>query len=85
MELYKEYEYEIGEIKRIQKELTKTSDSVQQYLQKQHENQMVKEELEFLAKDDSVYKLVGPVLVKEDIYEAKMNIDKRLDFIKKEM
>ena len=39
MELYKEYEYEIGEIKRIQKELTKTSDSVQQYLQKQHENQ----------------------------------------------
>ena len=46
---------------------------------------MVKEELEFLAKDDSVYKLVGPVLVKEDIYEAKMNIDKRLDFIKKEM
>ena len=85
MELYKEYEYEVAEIKKLQKDLTKTSDSVQQYLQKQHENQMVKQELEFLGKEDLVYKLVGPVLVKEDLYEAKMNIEKRLDFIKKEM
>ena len=85
MELYKEYEYEVAEIKKLQKDLTKTSDSVQQYLQKQHENQMVKQELEFLGKEDLVYKLVGPVLVKEDLNEAKMNIEKRLDFIKKEM
>jgi prefoldin beta subunit len=85
MELYKEYEYEIGEIKKLQKELGKTSDSVQQYLQKQHENTMVKQELEFLNKDDNVYKLVGPVLIKEELVEAKLNVDKRLDFIKKEM
>ena len=85
MELYKEYEYEVAEIKKLQQNLGKTSDSVQQYLQKQHENEMVKQELEYLGKEDVVYKLVGPVLVKEELVEAKVNIDKRLEFIKNEM
>lgn len=32
-----------------------------------------------------VYKLVGPVLVKQDLIEAKQTVDKRLDYITKEV
>lgn len=32
-----------------------------------------------------MYKLIGPVLVKQDQAEAKANVDKRLEFIKSEM
>ncbi len=46
---------------------------------------MVKNEMNFLEDTDVVYKLTGPVLVKTDHEEAKMNVDKRLEFINKEM
>ena len=46
---------------------------------------MVKNEMVFLEDSDVVYKLVGPVLVKEDQELAKQTIDKRLEFINKEM
>ena len=32
-----------------------------------------------------MYKLIGPVLVKQDQTEAKTNVDKRLEFIRSEM
>lgn len=34
--------------------------------------------------DAKVYKLIGPVLVKQDLVEARGNVEKRLDFIKAE-
>lgn len=34
--------------------------------------------------DAKVYKLIGPVLVKQDLAEARGNVEKRLDFIKAE-
>jgi prefoldin beta subunit len=34
---------------------------------------------------DSVYKLIGPVLVKQDLTEAKQNVQKRIDYINGEM
>ncbi len=38
-----------------------------------------------MTADNTVYKLVGPVLVKQDQTEAKQNVDTRLDFIRSEM
>ena len=32
-----------------------------------------------------MYKLVGPVLVKQDLDEAKQTVDKRLDYMSKEV
>lgn len=46
---------------------------------------MVKNEFNFIEESDTVYKLIGPVLIKTEISEAKINIDKRLEFINKEM
>lgn len=38
-----------------------------------------------MKEDTPVFKLVGPVLVKQDPEEAKANVAKRLDFIKGEL
>ena len=47
---------------------------------------MVLEELNQVDEDDStIYKLVGPVLAKQDLNEAKTNIKTRLDYIQKEV
>ena len=32
-----------------------------------------------------VYKLIGPVLVRQELTEAKQNVQKRIDYIRKEM
>lgn len=45
----------------------------------------MKEELNFLPGDGKVYKSVGPVLIKTDLVEAKQNVNKRIDYISKEI
>jgi len=42
----------------------------------------VLQELSFLEEDAAVYKLVGPVLLKQDLAESKSNVEKRIAFIK---
>jgi len=42
------------------------------------------QELERLEDDANVYKLIGPVLIKQDLVEAKSNVEKRLEFIQNE-
>jgi len=65
--------------------MLKISESVQQYNQKKHENDSVKNELDLLGETEHVYKLVGPVLIKEELADARITISKRLEFINKEM
>ena len=42
---------------------------------------------EFATPDDDakIYKLVGPVLLKQETAEAKSTVDSRLEYIEKEM
>ncbi|TID29983.1 hypothetical protein CANINC_001495 [Pichia inconspicua] len=49
------------------------------------ENKIVKEEFETLDSDSNVYKLIGPVLLKQDKDEAEDNVNKRLEFISAEI
>uniref|UniRef100_A0A0R3RPM8 Probable prefoldin subunit 6 n=1 Tax=Elaeophora elaphi TaxID=1147741 RepID=A0A0R3RPM8_9BILA len=49
------------------------------------ENNLVKTELDLLEDDATVYKLIGPVLVKQDLIEAKQNVEKRIDYITSEI
>ena len=48
---------------------------------------MVLQEMNLVEGDDEalVYKLVGPVLAKQDMEEARTNVKTRLDFITKEI
>ena len=38
-----------------------------------------------MEEDGKVYKLIGPVLIKQDLEEARSNVEKRIDFIGKEI
>lgn len=49
------------------------------------ENTGVKGEFEKLKEGEDIYKLVGPVLLKQDKVEAEATVTGRLEFIGKEM
>uniref|UniRef100_A0A8D2ASQ7 Prefoldin subunit 6 n=1 Tax=Sciurus vulgaris TaxID=55149 RepID=A0A8D2ASQ7_SCIVU len=49
------------------------------------ENNIVKEELALLDGSNMVFKLLGPVLVKQELGEAQATIGKRLDYITAEI
>lgn len=49
------------------------------------ENTIVEEEFALLTLDSIVYKLTGPVLIQQDLEEAKHNVAKRIEFIKNEL
>ncbi|EOD16658.1 hypothetical protein EMIHUDRAFT_59123, partial [Emiliania huxleyi CCMP1516] len=42
----------------------------------------VLKELELLEEDAQVFKLIGPVLVKQELVEVKSNVNKRIEYIK---
>ena len=65
--------------------MRKSVGSRQQLESQLRENQIVKDELGLLKPSNTVYKLIGPALVKQDLTEAKQTVDKRLEFINKEM
>lgn len=43
------------------------------------------QELDRVEEEAKVYKLVGPVLVKQDLTEARSNVQKRIDYINGEL
>lgn len=43
------------------------------------------QELDILEDDAGVFKLIGPVLVKQELLEVKNNVSKRIEFIKSDM
>lgn len=85
MDFYRIYEREVADAQKLQKELPAILENINQYEQKKHENEMVKAEVEFADENDKIYKLVGPVLVEQNIAEAKLNVNKRIEFITAEM
>ncbi|XP_011171693.1 prefoldin subunit 6 [Solenopsis invicta] len=85
-EIQKKLQIEADTLRRIQKEYNKTLSQLRQQLDGQlNENMMVKKELDILKEENDVFKLIGPVLVKQDLCEAKQNVDKRMDYIKSEL
>ncbi|CAD6247437.1 unnamed protein product [Miscanthus lutarioriparius] len=56
-----------------------------QYTIQVGENELVLKELELLGDGANVYKLIGPVLVKQDLAEAKANVKKRIEYISAEL
>jgi len=75
---------EANELHALQKDLSRSLGTRQQFAQQHSENSMVFKELEKLDDDANVYKLVGSVLIKHDLVEAKGNVTKRLEFIQNE-
>jgi prefoldin beta subunit len=65
-------------------ELTATRQNEATILSQLNENNIVKKEFDLLSEDAEIYKLIGPVLVKQDHYDAKTNVEKRIEYLQKE-
>ncbi|CAH6718779.1 prefoldin subunit 6 [[Candida] jaroonii] len=60
--------------------------STRQQLETQYqENKIVLDEFSYLNEDSKIFKLTGPVLLPQDYSEAKINVEKRIEFIQEEI
>mmetsp|Transcript_51127 Transcript_51127/g.132772 ORF Transcript_51127/g.132772 Transcript_51127/m.132772 type:complete len:117 (-) Transcript_51127:148-498(-) len=78
-------ENELNTFRTIQKEIGKVQGSISTAQTQILENELVLKELELLEEDASVFKLIGPVLVKQELMEVKNNVTKRVEFIKNDI
>ena len=69
--IYKEYQTVIASRQQLDSQLT--------------ENNGVRDELNILESDTNVFKLIGTVLVKQELEEARQNVNKRIVYITGEM
>ncbi|ETI24828.1 hypothetical protein G647_04198 [Cladophialophora carrionii CBS 160.54] len=72
-------------LQKIQDDLQSAVEARQKLEAQQQENKGVRNEFASLAEDAGIYRLVGPVLLKQDKTEAVSTVDGRLDFIGKEI
>lgn len=83
--MQKQMEGDVQEIKRIENEYKKVVANKQIMTDKKTENEMVLTEFKLLTDDAKVYKLVGPILAQQDIEESRNNVEKRVEFIEREV
>ncbi|CAI9101678.1 OLC1v1039057C1 [Oldenlandia corymbosa var. corymbosa] len=84
-ELQRDLENKANDLNKLQKDISKNHQVRKKYTIQLGENELVLKELELLNEDANVYKLIGPVLVKQDLAEARANVRKRIDYISAEL
>ncbi|XP_054158088.1 prefoldin subunit 6-like [Oppia nitens] len=83
--LQKQLSDEINKFGVLQKSYQKTLHLRQQLDSQLNENNIVKEEMDLLEDDAKTYKLVGPLLQRIDLKEAKDNVNSRIKYISEEI
>ncbi|KAK7487298.1 hypothetical protein BaRGS_00021526 [Batillaria attramentaria] len=83
--LQKRLQGELEKFQAVQKDIQKAISARQQLDAQLNENTLVKEELDRVEGGANVYKLIGPVLVKQELTEARSNVQKRIDYINGEL
>mmetsp|Transcript_19680 Transcript_19680/g.39894 ORF Transcript_19680/g.39894 Transcript_19680/m.39894 type:complete len:137 (-) Transcript_19680:263-673(-) len=76
---------EVARFRELQEEVQKLRSDQQTLMGQQNENEMVKQELDLLEDGAFVYKMVGPVLMRNDLDDAKQTVEKRLEYITGEL
>ncbi|CAI9773273.1 unnamed protein product [Fraxinus pennsylvanica] len=84
-ELQRDLESKANDLSKLQKDIAKNHQVRKKYTIQLGENELVLRELDLLNEDANVYKLIGPVLVKQDLAEANANVRKRIDYISAEL
>lgn len=84
-QIQKNVQNEIDVLKKHEKEYKSLQQTRQQLDGQLNENEVVKTELDFVKENEEVYKMIGKVLIKQDLVEAKTNVTKRIDYIKGEI
>jgi chaperonin cofactor prefoldin len=75
----------VAQYRKLQEEIQKLETDRQLLMQQQNENEMVKQELALLDGSSQVYKMVGPILLKNDTEDAKQTVNQRLELITGEL
>ncbi|KAM6953004.1 prefoldin subunit 6 [Lycodopsis pacificus] len=83
--IQKKLKGEVEKYTQMQKDVSKSMSARQKLETQLAENNIVKEELDLLDITNTVFKLIGPVLVKQDLDEAKATVTKRLEYINGEI
>ncbi|KAL9224380.1 hypothetical protein vseg_000417 [Gypsophila vaccaria] len=84
-DLQNELENKANDLRKLQKDIAKNHEIRKKYTVQLGENELVLKELDLLNDDANVYKLIGPVLVKQDLAEANANVRKRIEYISAEL
>uniref|UniRef100_A0A7N0UFM1 Prefoldin subunit 6 n=1 Tax=Kalanchoe fedtschenkoi TaxID=63787 RepID=A0A7N0UFM1_KALFE len=84
-DLQRELEAKANDLSKLQKDIAKNHQVRKKYTVQLGENELVLKELDLLKEDANVYKLIGPVLVKQDLAEANANVRKRIEYISAEL
>ncbi|KAM3399241.1 prefoldin subunit 6 [Capsicum galapagoense] len=84
LELQRDLENKANDLSKLQKDISKNH-QIRKYTIQLGENELVLKELDLLNEDANVYKLIGLVLVKQDMAEAKANVKKRIEYISTEL
>ena len=77
----KRYEEVVQEINDNRAQMQVQYDLLRALTAQKSENESVKKDFDSLEQDATIWKLVGPVMVKQDREDAKTNVDKRIEFI----
>ncbi|KAI6656344.1 Prefoldin subunit 6-like [Oopsacas minuta] len=83
--LDKELQKAVQTVQGLHKEVQKGIAAHSQLEAQLNENKIVLDELALLTDESRVFKLVGPILVRQDLFEARDIVTKRLDYISGEM
>ncbi|KAI1117888.1 prefoldin subunit [Nemania sp. NC0429] len=73
------------EYQKLQQDLQAAVDARQKVEAQRQENTGVQNEFDRLKDGESIYKLAGPILLKQDKVEAESTVKGRLEFIGKEL
>ncbi|CAF1928797.1 hypothetical protein Bca4012_072047 [Brassica carinata] len=84
-DLQRDLESKANDLAKIQKDIAKDHQLRKKYTIQLGENELVLKELDLLEEEANVYKLIGPVLVKQDLAEANANVRKRIEYISAEL
>lgn len=79
--IQKKLQGELEKYQQLQKDLSKSVAARQKLEAQLTENNIVKEELELLDDTNTIFKLLGPVLVRQDMEDARVTVAKRLQYI----
>lgn len=76
-----EIDEEIANFREVQEQLQRVRNDLQLVMTQLTENEMVNQELAILDSSTNVYKMVGPVLIKNSLDDANETVSKRIEFI----
>ena len=79
-----EIDDEISNFRDVQEQLQRVRNDLQLVMSQMTENEMVQQELALLDMSTNIYKMVGPVLIKNSLNDARDTVSKRLEFISAE-